>query len=139
MEISGKELNGVGSHSIVFEYSGVMTEPVSIQVGDLNKGMATWMIVVGILIAVVILGAMFVFFFVEFEEFGEDDMDENQDITSGEDDPYAWAKQAQAEVAAPVATPQPTPAPQPVASSQYPGWMWDAASNEWVPDPNHPQ
>lgn len=139
MEISGKELNGVGSHSIVFEYSGVLTEPVSIQVGDLNKGVATWMIVVGILITVVILGAMFVFFFVEFEEFGEEDMDQNQDLTSGEDDPYAWAKQAQAEVATPVATPQPTPAPQPVDSSQYPGWMWDAASNEWVPDPNHPQ
>jgi hypothetical protein len=139
MEISGKELNGVGSHSIVFEYSGVMTEPVSVQVGDQNEGLATWMIVVGILIAVVILGVMFVFFFVEFEEFSEDDMDQNQDTTSGEDDPYAWAKQAQAEVAAPVATPQPTPAPQPVASSQYPGWMWDAASNQWVPDPNHPQ
>ena len=79
------------------------------------------------------------FFFVEFEELDEDDMDQNQDTTSGEDDPYAWAKQAQAEVAAPVATPQPTPAPQPVASSQYPGWMWDATSNQWVPDPNHPQ
>ena len=137
MEISGKELNGVGSHSIVFEYSGVLTEPVSVEVGGQDEGIATWMIVVGIIIAVAILGVMFVFFFVEFEEFSDEDMDD--ETASVEEDPYAWGKQAQAEVAAPVATPQPTPAPQPVASSQYPGWMWDAASNKWVPDPNQPQ
>ena len=28
---------------------------------------------------------------------------------------------------------------QPVApaQSQHPGWLWDAQSNQWVPDPNY--
>ena len=25
------------------------------------------------------------------------------------------------------------------AASQHPGWLWDQASNQWVPDPNYQQ
>ena len=28
-------------------------------------------------------------------------------------------------------------APQPVSENQHPGWIWDAASNQWVADPNY--
>ena len=51
-----------------------------------------------------------------------------------EEDPYAWAKQRAAEQAAAV-----TPAPQPAAQPQNPGWLWDSAGNQWVPDPNYQQ
>ena len=27
--------------------------------------------------------------------------------------------------------------PQPVSENQHPGWIWDAASNQWVADPNY--
>ena len=49
-----------------------------------------------------------------------------------EEDPYAWAKKRAAEQAVAVA-----PAPQPAAQPQHPGWLWDAQTNQWVPDPNY--
>ncbi len=85
------------------------------------------------------------FFFVEFEEYDEDDLD----VTEAEVDPYAWAKQGQAAAAvgaaAGVAATQ-TTVEQPVQQQQvaeqaaqpavqgYPGWKWDAEQNKWVPD-----
>ena len=140
MEISGKEFNNLGSHDIVFEYAGKESEPMSIQVGSGDEGMPTWIWMAAGVVAVVLLGGLFVFFFVEFEDFDEDE--EGLDATTEvEEDPYAWAKQSQQQPQQPqqVAPVDPTPAPQPVASSQYPGWMWDAQTNQWVPDPNHPQ
>jgi len=140
MEISGKEFNNLGSHDIVFEYAGKESEPMAIQVGSGDEGMPTWVWMAAGVVAVVLLGGLFVFFFVEFEDFDEDE--EGLDATAEvEEDPYAWAKQSQQQPQQPqqVAPVDPTPAPQPVASSQYPGWMWDAQTNQWVPDPNHPQ
>ena len=109
---------------------------MSVHVGSGDDGLPAWIWYPVGIVAVVLLGGLFVFFFVEFEDF--DDEEEALDVTSEvEADPYAWAKQSQPQQqAAPV---DPTPAPQPVASSQYPGWMWDAQTNQWVPDPNHPQ
>ena len=79
---------------------------------------------------------------VEYEDF-----DEEADLTSAEEkaseDPYAWAKARQEPVSipsnqvatTPVAVQQVvTDAPQ---ASQHPGWLWDAESNNWVPDPNY--
>ena len=62
-------------------------------------------------------------------------------VATEEVDPYAWAKERQAETT----SPQPAVAQQPVtadtapvaatpAVSGYPGWKWDADQNKWVPD-----
>jgi len=88
----------------------------------------------------VLLGAG-AFFFIEFEEIpDEDDLTSNDSVE--EEDPYAWAKAKQTpaipeQTAAPVAqaaAPQQEAAP---AASQHPGWLWDATTNQWVPDPNY--
>ena len=89
--------------------------------------------VVGALIVLGVLGAVFVFFFVEFEEEFEDDLE----VPTEDVDPYAWAKQGQQQqvAAAPVeAAAEPVAAAAPAAVSGYPGWKWDAEQNKWVPD-----
>ena len=59
--------------------------------------------------------------------------------TKADIDPYAWAKNEsnQQQQAAAVQPQQQVAAPQPVQQSQHPGWIWDAATNQWVPDPNY--
>ena len=32
---------------------------------------------------------------------------------------------------------QAAPAPQPTTNPDYPGWLWDPATQQWVPDPNY--
>jgi len=138
MEISGKEFNNIGGHDIVFEYAGKVSEPMSVQVGGDSDGMPTWIWIASAIVAVVLLGGLFVFFFVEFEDLHEEEMmDATAEVEAA--DPYAWAKTAE-QTAAPVQQVEAaTPAPQPAAASQYPGWIWDAQSNSWVPDPNYPR
>ena len=88
---------------------------------------------IGALLVLGALGAVFVFFFVEFEDEYEDDLVEH---AAEEVDPYAWAKQGQQEAAttpAPAAA-EPVAAAAPAAVSGYPGWKWDAEQNKWVPD-----
>ena len=139
MEISGKEFNNIGDHEIVFEYAGKVSEPMSVQVGGDSDGMPTWVWIASGIVAVVLLGGLFVFFFVEFEDMHEEEMmDATAEVEAA--DPYAWAKKAE-QTAAPAVqqVEAATPAPQPAAASQYPGWIWDAPSNSWVPDPNYPR
>ena len=83
-----------------------------------------------------------------------DDLDEEAEMLAAQEqeavDPYAWTKSRQDPVALPSSHVAMTPvAPQsqvapavPVADSaqaaaQHPGWIWDAESNNWVPDPNY--
>ena len=84
-----------------------------------------------------LLGGVFVFFFVEFEDVDyEDELGE----PAVEEDPYAWAKERQQEEATPAQT---EAVVQPVVqqdtqtqavSAGYPGWKWDAEQNKWIPD-----
>ena len=88
------------------------------------------------LIVLGLLGGVFFFFFVEFEE--EDFVDDLGE-PAVEVDPYAWAKERQQEEAAPAQTEvvaQPAVQQQAAAPavSGYPGWKWDAEQNKWVPD-----
>ena len=89
------------------------------------------------LIVLAALGAVFVFFFVEFEdeEFEDEMMSPAEEV-----DPYAWAKTKQQEQV-PAAQTQPVAqqpavqqAPTAPAVAGYPGWKWDADQNKWVPD-----
>ena len=79
--------------------------------------------------------------FIEFEDVIDED-ELTGDDAPAEEDPYAWAKAKQTpsipqqEAAAPAPAVQEAAAP---AASQHPGWLWDQASNQWVPDPNYHQ
>ena len=143
MEIGANRLDK-GDNTIVFEYGNVeqpLNSDSTINVeGSADDGTSVFMwilMVVGALIVLAVLGAVFVFFFVEFEDDYEDDlqMGEVEEV-----DPYAWAKQGQeqAVAAAPAevaATPVETVAEAaPAAVSGYPGWKWDAEQNKWIPE-----
>ncbi len=81
-------------------------------------------------------------FFFTFEEDLEDEselslLNEVQQNV----DPYAWAKEKNVpeipstpEVQQVVQTQQVV---QQETTSQHPGWLWDAESNQWIPDPNY--
>ena len=129
-----------GLNTVNFEYDNNPTEKsLSVQVGaaddDSGLGWILWVIISVISLAV--LGGVFMFFFVEFEDEEEEDEEEKpQDAT----DTYAWGQANQPQVQQQqVAAPAPAAAApaQPVAAApqpSYPGWKWDAESNQWVPD-----
>ena len=126
-------------NTVNFEYDNNPTEKsLSVQVGaadeDSGLGWILWVIISVISLAV--LGGVFMFFFVEFEdeEEEEDDEEKPQDAT----DTYAWGQANQPQVQQQqVAAPAAAAPAQPVAAApqpSYPGWKWDAESNQWVPD-----
>ena len=133
-----------GDNTIVFEYGNVeqptnTDSEITIEGGDdEGSGLLMW-IGLGLLALIVLaaLGAVFVFFFVEFEdeEFEDEMMSPAEEV-----DPYAWAKTKQQEQVSaaqtqPVAQqPAVQQAPTAPAVAGYPGWKWDAAQNKWVPD-----
>ena len=143
LEIPANRLDK-GDNTIVFEY-GSVEQPtnagseITVEGGDEEgSGLFMW-IGLGLLALIVLaaLGAVFVFFFVEFEdeEFEDEMMAPEQEV-----DPYAWAKAKQQEQAPAVQQPvaqQPVVQQQTAAAPQvagYPGWKWDAEQNKWVPD-----
>jgi len=75
---------------------------------------------------------VFVFFFVEFEEEDDDESLLMSEGTPEEEDVYAWGKQTQEQQAAD--QPAAEAVAQPEAQPTYPGWQWDADSNQWIPD-----
>ena len=141
MEIPGNRLDK-GSNTVIFEYGSIgqpLNEDSEIVVeGGLDEGSGIFMwilMAVGVLVVLGVLGAVFVFFFVEFE----DEYDEDLDMAPEEEaDPYAWAKERQQQEAVPAQVEQAAqPAVQQAttpAVSGYPGWKWDAEQNKWVPD-----
>lgn len=144
MEISYAQIGTDGDVRLVFTQDGqtaVGTYGVSAGIAE-PEGLATWMWVVMTLVALVLLIGAGAFFFVEFDD--EFVTDEDGVESEKEHDPYAWAKtdssEPQQAVVAPAqqqAVAQQAVAPQPVQQSQHPGWIWDAAANQWVPDPNY--
>ena len=143
LEIPANRLDK-GDNTIVFEYGSVeqptnTDSEITVEGGDEEgSGLFMW-IGLGLLALIVLaaLGAVFVFFFVEFEdeEFEDEMMAPEQEV-----DPYAWAKAKQQEQAPAVQQPvaqQPVVQQQTAAAPQvagYPGWKWDAEQNKWVPD-----
>ena len=139
MEISYAQLGADGDLILVFSQDGqtaVGDYGVSAGIAE-PEGMATWMWAVLILLTLVILLGAGAFFFVEFED--EFAMDEEGAEADTEHDPYAWAKTGSTEQQEAAVAPiqQQEVAPQPAQQSQHPGWIWDAATNQWVPDPNY--
>jgi hypothetical protein len=161
MDIPGNRLDK-GDNEIRFEYGNVMQpknsdSQIKVSGGDEGGGglLMTILLVLGALIAVAVLGGVFVFFFVEFEEI-EDDLEEPEI----EVDAYAWAKDRQevADIGASagaaavptiqnitvniqdsvvqggVAGSEQNSSEATPAVAGYPGWKWDAEQNKWVPE-----
>ena len=140
MEISESQLGDDGNYQIFFVQSDSQTIgfdddlEISLQSGDPgSSGLATWMIILLVIVALIVLAGVGAYFFVEFEEFEDEDEVDEEALKA--EDPYAWAKAKAAETAQ--STPAAAPAPVPVSQPQHPGWIWDAASNQWVADPNY--
>ena len=132
MDVTLTQLNSDQATQIYFEMDGQDSSsqytitPASAAQGGLSM---IW-IIVGALLAVVVLAGVVLTFFVEYEEFEEE---ADAATAQVEEDPYAWAKKAAPEIPAQ----QAAQAAAPAASSQHPGWLWDAATNQWVPDPDY--
>jgi hypothetical protein len=90
------------------------------------------MMILGVIALIAILAAG-AFFFIEFEEFDEEDSAAEQ-VSDTDEDPYAWAK---AKLAPEIPVREAVQQVATVEVSQHPGWLWDAESNQWVPDPNY--
>ena len=153
MDLSASQLGIEGNSAVVFEmddqyfrFTGQsQTEKgeFSISVAGSDDGGSGVLGIVLIVLAVLVLLGAGAFFFIEFEEV-VDEAELTGDDAQEAEDPYAWAKAKQTpslpeQAAAPMetaATVAQTPAP---AASQHPGWLWDEATNQWVPDPNYQQ
>ena len=152
MEISSNQLAGnEGPRNIIFEMDdqvfrlpGENSEAMfQLSVGDGEASSSNFGWILAIIVGVIILlGAGMFFFQVEY-----DDLDEEAELMAAEEqvtaDPYAWAKARKELVSIPPAQVPTTPAvvQQQVSATphvaQHPGWIWDADSNNWVPDPNY--
>ena len=150
MDLTAGQLTGVeGASKIIFEMNDqeftyadqddAAQFSIVVSSGD-NAGSGVVGIILIVLAVLVLLGAG-AFFFIEFEDVIDED-ELTGDDAPAEEDPYAWAKAKQTpsipqqEAAAPAPAVQEAAAP---AASQHPGWLWDQASNQWVPDPNYQQ
>lgn len=144
MELNIGQLSGIeGSSDVIFEMDGQIFKfagqtdnaefAIVVSSGD-DGGSGVFTIVLIVLAVLVLLGAG-AFFFIEFEEIPDED-ELTEDDSQVEEDPYAWAKAKQTP-----AIPQSAPATEAAApaASQHPGWLWDQATNQWVPDPNYQQ
>jgi hypothetical protein len=132
MDVTLTQLNSDKATKIYFEMDGQdsTAEYTLTPASAAGGGLSMIWIIVGALLAVVVLAGVVLTFFVEYEEFE----DEAEAATAQvEEDPYAWAKKAAPEIPAAQSTQAATPA----ASAQHPGWLWDAATNQWVPDPDY--
>ena len=92
-------------------------------------------IIVILLVAISVIGAL-VYFFVEFEEEEDEQLDgtseAKQESSEGDDDDYAWAKEAGI-----AQDDEPEPKSRLQRHDDHPGWLWIPDNQEWVPDPEH--
>ncbi len=151
MEISYTQIGRDGDVNLVFSQDeGSITQQQLASGALAEAGMATWLWIVLIVLVIGLLGGAGAFFFLEFEEL--DEIEEAVSQQNVSEDPYAWAKAKQVPEL-PATNTQTLPAqqapqafgqaknvvqqPAAPAQSQHPGWLWDAQSNQWVPDPNY--
>ncbi|MGB1678827.1 MAG: right-handed parallel beta-helix repeat-containing protein [Poseidonia sp.] len=149
MDLTASQLGIEGKSAVIFEMDGQEfafagqgdAAEFAITVASSDDGSSGIIGIVLIVLAVLVLLGAGAYFFIEFEEVPDED-DLTSDDSVEEEDPYAWAKAKQApaipaQAAVPeaqAAAPQQEAAP---AASQHPGWLWDATTNQWVPDPNY--
>jgi hypothetical protein len=144
MDLTNSQLGVEGNQEVIFEMDGQVfkfagqTEDGEFNIvvssgGDDSSSVLTIVMIVGAIVVLLGVGA---FFFVEFEEI-PDISEEDDALMEVAEDPYAWAKAKQAAVVPQQEAPPPETV-QPVAeTSTHPGWIWDQATNQWVPDPNY--
>ena len=142
MHISLNQLNTEGSRNIIFEMDGQVFQDAStskdqswsLKVANAEGETSGMMLIVFGVIALIAILAAGAFFFIEFEDFDEEESAVEQ-VSETKEDPYAWGK---AKLTPEI--PAPSVAVQQVATaeaSQHPGWLWDTESNQWVADPNY--
>jgi hypothetical protein len=96
-----------------FRYVGSdYSSGVEISVGAADDGMSSLMIGIISIVILALLGAVFVYFFVEIEEDGDDENDDSSSIDSTEN----MASKVE---------------------ESTDGWIWNEESNEWIEDPNY--
>ena len=96
-----------------FRYVGSdYSSGVQISVGAADDGMSSLMIGIISIVILAILGAVFVYFFVEIEDDADDENDDTSSIDSTEN---MTSK----------------------VEESTDGWIWDEESNEWIEDPNY--
>ena len=146
MQISASQLGSRGTGEVVFEMDGQIFADESgddaifeLSSKSASEGGNMMLYVVIALVVIAILIAVGAFFFT-FEEFDEEE--ENNQTAQVQADPYAWAKAKQVPEIAPQIAAQPVvqqvvAQAVPQQTSQHPGWLWDAQTNQWVPDPNY--
>ena len=151
MQISASQLGSKNTREIVFEMDGQIFADESgddalfeLSSATESEGSSIILYIIIALVVIAVLIAVGAFFFT-FEEYEEEE--EFNQTPQVQEDPYAWAKAKQV----PEINTQPAAqavAQQPVVqenvvqgatqqSSQHPGWLWDAQTNQWVPDPNY--
>ena len=151
MQLTAGQLSGIeGSSDVIFEMDGQIFKfagqtdnaEFAIVVSSGDDGGSGLITIVLIVLAVLVLLGAGAFFFIEFEEIPDED-ELTGDDSEVEEDPYAWAKAKQTpaipEQAAAPAQAAPVAEAAAPAASQHPGWLWDQATNQWVPDPNYQQ
>jgi hypothetical protein len=96
-----------------FRYVGSdYSSGVQISVGAADDGISSLMIGIISIVILALLGAVFVYFFVEIEEDGDDENDDSSSIESTEN----MASKVE---------------------ESTDGWIWNEESNEWIEDPNY--
>ena len=96
-----------------FRYVGSdYSSGVQISVGAADDGMSSLMIGIISIVILALLGAVFVYFFVEIEDDGDD---QNEDLSSIDSTENMDSK----------------------VEESTDGWIWDEESNEWIEDPNY--
>jgi len=151
MQISASQLGSKNTREIVFEMDGQIFADESGDDALFELSSATESegssIILYIIIALVVIAVLIAVgaFFLTFEEYDEEE--EFNQATQVQEDPYAWAKakqvpQINTQPAAQAVPQQPVVQENVVQgatqqSSQHPGWLWDAQTNQWVPDPNY--
>ena len=141
MEISASQLGSKDTREIVFEMDGQIFADV--QGGDAIFELSSKSesdssnLLLYIIIAVVVIAALIAIgaFFFTFEEY--DDDEEINQINQVQEDPYAWAKAKQVPTITQQVVQEPVQQQVVQETSQHPGWLWDAQTNQWVPDPNY--
>lgn len=135
MDITVNQLNSDKATGIYFEMNGQEARSggdyTLTPASAAESGLSMIWIIVGALLVVVVLAALVLTFFVEYEEFEEEVEGAEAQV---EEDPYAWAKKSAPEIPAQQTA---VASPAAAASSQHPGWLWDAETNQWVPDPDY--
>ena len=148
MNIASNQLSGLDKASIIFEMDGqVYSAPgtgseTQFQISSVSSesGSNNLIFIIAAIVGIIaLLGAGAFFFQVEYEEF-EDDAQMAENEAQAAEDPYAWAKASQNPVDIPqteAAAPAAASVAATSAASNHPGWLWDEATNSWVPDPNY--